>query len=112
MENTIKKASFKEISDAVTSTYQNSVIDIVNDHCLRISVMEGAYKWHYHEHSDELFISLEGALKIEIKDQEALILNPGEFAMIPAKTIHKTTAIGRSVNLCFEKNAEDTIFVE
>ena len=77
-----------------------------------MAIMEGEYKWHYHNNTDELFIVLEGQLKIEIKDQDTVFLQPGEFIKIPAKTIHKTSAVGRTVNLTFEKNGDDTIFVE
>lgn len=105
------KGDFRAISDPVDKVYDNFLIEQVNDHCLRMSVMEGEYRWHYHEHSDELFVVLEGELRIEIKDQETVYLKPGEFMKMPAKTIHKTSAFGRTVNLCFEKNAVDTVFV-
>ena len=112
MSQQITKQSFKELSDGVSDRYSNTRLEVVNDHGLRMAVMEGAYKWHYHEHTDELFIVLEGELKIEIRDGETQSLKPGEFVKIPARTIHKTSAIGRTVNLCFEKDAEDTVFVE
>jgi len=106
------KKDFKEISDKVDKAYDNFILDTINNHCLRMAVMEGEYKWHYHNNTDELFIVLEGQLKIEIKDQDTVFLKPGEFIKIPAKTIHKTSAVGRTVNLTFEKNGDDTIFVE
>lgn len=104
--------SFKEISDKVDKAYNNFVLENINDHCLRIAIMQEEYKWHYHNNTDELFIVLEGELKIEIKDNDTMFLKPGDFIKIPSKTIHKTSAATRSVNLCFEKNSEDTIFVE
>jgi len=104
--------SFKEISDKVDKVYDNFILETVNDHCLRIAVMEEEYRWHYHNNTDELFIVLEGELKIEIKDNDVVFLKPGEFIKIPAKTIHKTSAATRTVNLCFERNGEDTVFVE
>jgi len=106
------KRSFKEISDKAGKPYDNFVLETVNNHCVRMAVMEGEYKWHYHDNTDELFVVLEGELKIEIKDQDTVFLKPGEFIKIPSKTIHKTSAVGRTVNLTFEKNADDTIFVE
>ena len=106
------KQSFKQISDKVDKPYLNSILENVNDHCLRIAVMQGEYKWHYHKNSDELFVVMEGELKIEIKDNDTVFLKPGEFIKIPSKTIHKTIAVTRTVNLCFEKNADDTIFVD
>jgi len=74
--------------------------------------MKGEYRWHFHENTDELFLVLEGKLMIEIRGQETIFVEPGESVKIPAKAIHKTSAIGRTVNLCFEKNANDTVFVE
>ncbi len=108
----LSKKSLKEISDRVEKIYDNFILETINDHCLRIAVMQNEYRWHYHNNTDELFIVLEGELKIEIKDNETLFLKPGEFIKIPAKTIHKTSAVTRTVNLSFEKNAEDTIFVD
>ncbi len=106
------KKSFKEISDKVDKAYDNFVLENVNDHCLRIAVMQEEYRWHYHKNTDELFVVLEGELKLEIKDNNTIFLKPGEFIKIPANTIHKTSAVARTVNLCFEKNTDDTIFVD
>ena len=112
-QESLSKRTFKTISDKVDKNYDNFILENINDdHCLRIAVMQGEYKWHYHKTMDELFIVLEGELKIEIKDNETLFLKPGDFIKIPAKTIHKTSAAVRTVNLCFEKNTDDTVFVD
>ena len=104
--------NLKALSDQVHKAYDNFIVDNINDHCLRMAVMQGAYPWHYHSHTDELFMVLEGELKIEIKNNETVYLQPGQFITIPAGTIHKTSAVVRTVNLTFEKNAADTIFVD
>lgn len=106
------KQSFKEISNKVDKAYHNFILENVNDHCLRIAVMQDEQRWHYHKNTDELFVVLEGELKIEIKDNDTVFLKQGEFIKIPTNTIHKTSAVSRTVNLCFEKNADDTIFVD
>jgi mannose-6-phosphate isomerase-like protein (cupin superfamily) len=111
-EQNLCSKNFKEISDAVNKEYDNFIIETVNEHCLRIAVMEGDYRWHYHNNTDELFIILEGELTIEIKDNDTVCLKPGDFIKIPSKTVHKTSAVSRTVNICFEKNADDTIFVD
>ncbi len=61
---------------------------------------------------DELFIVLEGGLKIEIKDNKTVFLTQGDFIKIPAKTIHRTSAAVRTVNLLVEKNIDDTVFMD
>ncbi|MBC7829937.1 MAG: cupin domain-containing protein [Chitinophagaceae bacterium] len=111
-QQVLLKKSFNQIGDKVDSAYENFILENVNDHCLRIAVMQGEYRWHYHKNTDELFVVLEGELKIEIRDNDTLFLKPGEFIKIPSKTIHKTSAATRTVNLCFEKTVEDTIFVD
>ena len=108
----LTKRNFKEISDKVDKAYDNFILENVNDHCLRIAVFQGEYKWHYHNNTEELFVVLEGELKIEIKDSETVFLRNGDFIKIPAKTIHRTSAAVRTVNLCFEKTVEDTIFID
>ena len=102
---------FKDSSDVVHKPYANFILETINDHCLHMAVMEGAYPWHYHERTDELFIVLEGALKIDIQGQEPVILQPGDFIRIPAKTIHRTSALCRTVNLTFERAGDDTVFI-
>src|SRR5688572_20336046 len=111
-QQNLMKKSFKVISDNIENVYENFVLENINDHCLRIAVMQEEYRWHYHKNTDELFVILEGELKIEIKNHETIFLKPGEFIKIPSKTIHKTSAATRTVNLCFEKTADDTIFVD
>ena len=108
----LKQKNLKEISDSVDKPYDNFLLETINDHCLRIAVMQSEYRWHYHSETDELFVVLEGELKIEIKDNDPVFLGPGQFIKIPAKTVHKTSAATRTVNICFEKNQEDTVFVD
>jgi mannose-6-phosphate isomerase-like protein (cupin superfamily) len=105
------KQRFTDISKIV-QPYNNFIVDVINDHCLRMAVMKGEYRWHYHKRTDELIIVLEGELKIEIKERDTVFLNPGEFIKIHAGTIHKTSAATRTVNLAFEKNADDTVFTD
>lgn len=102
----------KEEGAQVTDSYRNMVINRVNGSCLRLAVFEGDYRWHYHPKSDELFIVVEGCLAIDLEDGRELRLNPWQSVTIPATTVHRTRAVGRTVNLCFEELGAETIFVE
>jgi mannose-6-phosphate isomerase-like protein (cupin superfamily) len=97
---------------SVIESYKNQVINRVNGSCLRLAVFEGEYRWHYHPTSDELFIVVEGCLVIDLEDGRELRLEPWESVTVPAKTLHRTRAIGRTVNLCFEEVGAETIFVD
>jgi mannose-6-phosphate isomerase-like protein (cupin superfamily) len=102
----------KNEASGVDQQYKNIVLSQVNNSCLRLAVIEGDYPWHYHPHSDELFLVIEGSLSIELADGRELRLEPWETVTIPANTVHRTGAKTRTVNLCFEQMAAETVFVD
>ena len=97
---------------AVTDEYRNQVLCQVNISCLRLGVMTGEYPWHKHPHSDELFLVMDGRLEIELADGRILRLGPWQSVVVPAGIVHRTRGVGRTVNLCFEAVAAETVFVE
>jgi mannose-6-phosphate isomerase-like protein (cupin superfamily) len=97
---------------AIEERYRNLVLNRINNHCLRLAVIQGDYPWHCHPHSDELFLIVEGCLFIDLADGRELRLGPWQSVTIPANTAHRTRAASRTVNLCFEELAADTIFLE
>jgi mannose-6-phosphate isomerase-like protein (cupin superfamily) len=105
--------NLKDEGAKVTDSYRNMVINRVNGSCLRLAVFEGEYLWHYHPKSDELFIVVEGCLAIDLEGgREIRLERPWESVTIPAMTVHRTRAIGRTINLCFEELGAETVFVE
>ncbi len=99
-------------ASSVEQQYRNIVLNQVNNHCLRLAVIEGDYPWHSHPHSDELFLIVEGCLFIDLADGRELRLGPWQSVTIPANTVHRTRAVTRTVNFCFEELAAETIFLE
>lgn len=97
---------------AVTESYRNQVLVDVNADCMRLSVFEGEYRWHHHPDSDELFLVVAGTLQIDLADGNRLELTDWQSVVIPAGTVHRTRAIGRTVNITYEKNGAQTVFVE
>ncbi|WJH36341.1 cupin domain-containing protein [Paenibacillus sp. CC-CFT747] len=108
----LETINLKKLTKDITDRHVNFVVSDVNDHCLRIAVFSGEYKWHYHSTSDEWFMVLDGELLIDFKDRETLVLKPNDTVVIPAGTIHRTRANQRTVNLCFETKHADTVMVE
>jgi len=97
---------------AVTEAYRNQVLLDVNSDCLRLAVFEGEYRWHHHPESDELFLVVAGTLQIDLADGRRLELGEWQSVVIPAGTVHRTRAVGRTVNLTYEQRAARTEFVE
>lgn len=97
---------------ALHTGYSNQVLLDVDDHCLRLAVFEGQYRWHRHPDSDELFLVVDGALEIEFRQRPAVRLGPWQCMVVPAGMSHRTRALGRTVNLTFERQAARTEFEE
>ncbi len=100
----IKEKEFK-------TSHSNIILKEVNDHCVRLAVNEkSTFKWHNHNDSDEVLFVLEGELEVQFLDGQKIILGILDSLMVPKKVIHRTIAKKRTVNLCFEKIVDSTIF--
>jgi mannose-6-phosphate isomerase-like protein (cupin superfamily) len=97
---------------AVSDEYRNQVLSQVNTSCMRLAVFTGEYRWHHHPQADELFLVVEGRLEIDLADGRTMTLAPWQSVVVPAGTIHRTRAVGRTVNLCFEDLGAATVFVD
>jgi mannose-6-phosphate isomerase-like protein (cupin superfamily) len=96
---------------AVTEPYKNQVLLNANGECMRLAVFEGEYRWHRHPKTDELFLVISGELHIEFVDRAEAVLGPLQCTVVPAGTIHRTRAVGRTVNVTFEQQGAETLFV-
>lgn len=97
---------------AIVESYSNQVLVDVNIDCIRLAVFEGEYRWHKHPDSDELFLVVAGTLQIDLAGGDCLELTEWQSVVIPAGTVHRTRAIGRTVNLTCERSGAQTVFVE
>ena len=63
--------------------------------------LQGEFVWHAHAHTDELFLVLEGRLRIDFRDG-AVELGPGELYVVPKGVEHKPCAEGECSVLLVE----------
>lgn len=96
----------------VAGSYRNQVLLDINDDCMRLSVFEGEYRWHLHPDSDELFLVVAGKLQIDFRGGAQATLTEWQCLVVPAGTVHRTRAIGRTVNVTYERQAARTVFVD
>jgi len=102
----------RDCEQTASEPYRNDVLSNVNGDCMRLAVFEGEYRWHCHPDSDELFLVVAGKLQIELDGLDTLELTEWQYVVVPAGLIHRTRAIGRTVNLTFEKRGAKVVFVE
>jgi len=69
---------------------------------VKIAKLEGELAWHSHENEDEMFLVIEGHLKIQMKDR-MVELGPGEMYVVPKGVVHNPIAEEVCSVLVFEK---------
>ena len=84
-----------------TEHWSPKIIGELNGQQVKVAKLKGEFVWHKHDNEDELFLVIKGQLKIELRD-ELLILNVGEFAVIPRGVEHKPIADSEVEVLLFE----------
>ena len=67
------------------------VIAEMNDYQFKLAKIEGEFIWHRHADTDEVFIVLEGSMRIEFRDG-AVNLKAGEMFVVPRDVEHRPSA--------------------
>ena len=67
------------------------IIAEMNDYQFKLVKIKGDFVWHNHSDTDEVFIVIEGSMKIEFKDG-VIELNEGEMYVVPKGVEHKPFA--------------------
>ena len=67
------------------------VVGRVNDQYVKVAKLHGEFTWHAHADEDELFLVVDGRLRIEYEDR-TVHLGQGDFHVVPAGTRHKPVA--------------------
>jgi mannose-6-phosphate isomerase-like protein (cupin superfamily) len=67
------------------------VVAQMNDYQLKLVKIQGEFVWHSHADTDEVFIVLDGRMRIELRDG-GVDLGPGEMFVVPKGVEHKPSA--------------------
>jgi mannose-6-phosphate isomerase-like protein (cupin superfamily) len=86
-----KPVSFSEKFALFQEHWKPKVIAEMNDYQFKVVKIEGDFIWHDHEDTDETFIVLDGALRIDFRDGH-VDLKEGEMYVVPKGVEHKPYA--------------------
>ncbi len=102
----MKKQDYKELTQSINDEWKNFPIEFINDHAVRLSVLQKDFHWHKHTKSDEFFFVLEGKLFVDFEDRTEE-LDPGQMIKVSKGVVHRTRSQTRTVLLCFETADND-----
>lgn len=86
-----RAVNFGEKFALLHEQWQPKVVAEMNDYQFKIVKLEGDFVWHDHKDTDETFIVLEGALRIDFRDS-SVSLAAGEMYVVPKGVEHKPYA--------------------
>lgn len=75
----------------VNDYWNPKIVGELNDSFVKIVKLKGEFVWHHHDLEDELFLVVQGSLRMRFRDHEAVI-SPGEFIVVPKGVEHLPVA--------------------
>ena len=87
MEN-IKKINIKEKMSKFSDYWSPKVIAEMNDYQFKLVKIKDDFDWHSHKDTDEVFIVINGNMRIDFRDQ-SVELSKGEMLVVPKGVDHK-----------------------
>ncbi len=83
--------NFAEKLGTFSDLWSPRIVAQMNDSHFKLVKLQGEFVWHSHEHTDEVFIVLNGAMRIHFTDG-SVELEPGEMVVVPRGVEHKPAA--------------------
>jgi mannose-6-phosphate isomerase-like protein (cupin superfamily) len=80
------------VLSSFTEKWSPRLIAAVNDHHVKVAKIDGAFIWHAHPDSEELFYLLSGKLTMEIQGEEPVVMKEGDMYVVPKGVTHKPVA--------------------
>lgn len=86
-----RKINLQDKFKKFTDQWSPKIIAQMNDYHFKLARVEGDFVWHSHESTDEVFMVMEGVLRIDFRDGE-VTLREGELFVVPKGVEHKPFA--------------------
>jgi mannose-6-phosphate isomerase-like protein (cupin superfamily) len=81
----------KKAAAALTEYWSPRVVGEVDDSYIKVAKVLGTFGWHSHDDEDELFLILDGRLRIEM-EAGAVELAEGDMFVVPKGVRHNPVA--------------------
>ena len=78
----MSKINLRDKLGKFSDHWSPKVIAEMNDYQFKLVKIQGDFVWHNHADTDEVFIVLEGSMRIEFEDGE-VELSEGEMYVVP-----------------------------
>jgi mannose-6-phosphate isomerase-like protein (cupin superfamily) len=97
----MEKVNINEKLNQFSDYWNPRIIGQLNGQDVKAVKLQGEFIWHHHDNEDELFLVIKGQLKMEFRERTVLV-NEGEFIIVPRKVEHRPVAENEVHILLFE----------
>ncbi len=87
----MKAVNLAEKLSDFSETWSPRIVASYNGNDVLLAKAKGAFVWHSHPETDDLFLVLEGRLRIDMRDG-SVTLGPGELYVVPRGVEHRPVA--------------------
>jgi mannose-6-phosphate isomerase-like protein (cupin superfamily) len=87
----METVNLKEKLSRVKEYWSPKIIGELNDSYVKAVKLKGEFVWHHHDLEDEMFLVVQGNLRMRFRDREEII-KPGEFIIVPKGVEHMPVA--------------------
>ncbi|MBL8209923.1 MAG: cupin domain-containing protein [Bryobacterales bacterium] len=81
--------------------WQPKIVGELNGQHVKLVKFSGPFVWHHHVDEDEMFLVVNGSFVMEFRDR-SVVLNEGEFLIVPRGVEHRPVAESEVHVLLFE----------
>ncbi|MDH4219126.1 MAG: cupin domain-containing protein [Candidatus Aminicenantes bacterium] len=97
MEKVNLNQKFKLFSELWTP----KIVGELNGQYVKLAKAQGEFVWHKHDHEDEFFLVIKGPFTVKLRERN-ILLDEGEFCIVPKGIEHKPVAEEEAHILVFE----------
>ncbi|MCP4180364.1 MAG: cupin domain-containing protein [bacterium] len=95
--------NIEEKLSQIDTFWEPAIAGELNNQYVKLAKFKGDFVWHQHENEDEMFLVVKGSLTVKLRDKN-ILLNEGEFYIIPKGVEHKPVAEEEVHVMLFEPN--------
>ena len=87
----MEKVIIEEKLKLFTEFWSPKIVGELNGQHVKLVKFQGEFVWHKHDNEDEMFLVIEGVLKMELRDK-TIEIHKNEFLIVPKGTEHRPVA--------------------
>jgi mannose-6-phosphate isomerase-like protein (cupin superfamily) len=87
----LQKVNIAEKLELFSDYFNPRIVGELNGQHVKLVKFKGEFIWHHHDKEDEMFLVIDGAFTMELRDKN-IYLQKGDFIIIPKGTEHRPVA--------------------